>query len=535
MVAHYSPATKRLDDVVESAQRARQSVLRRFNTVKEIRDNWVTITGMPEVAEALELQDSYRHDGSELATAVSELVISKSQMAERRPTTIQHSWKVKALCLPNEQHLYVATAAIASIDTTELGSEKEMRQQLASLRLSHSDLTHSLHNEQLKNGRVFHNSCQQPATLELFGRIHRLVLKEDSQAGEEAILEGVANIRDIRRRRLGAKQLSKELALLVRAAGPNAIFGSAYEALRQTRHRAVTIADLAKNAYLGPEEIPGLWPLVAKCFGPGISKGQLAANLSRNGFIRGLEDIVSEHIASPIVVTVSRVKGASLGDKYLLMQYHDKLVDKDSNNTTWTLRSFMNRRGITPPPTFSRPNPHDLISIRLIVHGDAVTYNTLEIASQGNNAELPSGEIGAVQKINGLFRWLTSNNLNFTRYMSNGADDIWFMVPPEGITDKLGKPTQTGYRSRWLILQSLGDVLVECQMLSNLMDNLAELDPKQSHDLIKIRQMAMIDYLASRGIVSRAEVYLARRMSTLDGNVAVPAHPPRRYTLINGK
>ncbi|MBI2581469.1 hypothetical protein HYV85_06745 [Candidatus Woesearchaeota archaeon] len=538
-MALYSPATRRLEDVVGSAQIARQSVLDRFGTVREIQGNWGKIIEMPEVAEALELQDSYRREGSELATAVSELVISKSQMEERRPTAIQHAWKVKALCLPNERHPYVATAAMASIDTTETGSEEGMRQQLPTLRLSYPDLTHSLHNERLEDGRVFHNSCQQPATLELVGKIHRLVFKEDSQAKEEAIIEGVASMKGIRRRGLGAKQLSRELALLVRAAGPYAVFGSTYEAFRQTRHRAVTIADLAKNAHLGQDEIPGLWPVIAKCFGPEISKGQLAANLSQSDFIRSLEDVVSEHIAPPIVVTGSRVKGASLGDKYLLMQYYDKLVDKvdkEANNTTWTLRGFMNRRGLTCPDTFSRPNPHDLVSTMLIVHGDAVTYHALELANQGNNAVLPPGEVVAVQKMNGLLKLLTSSDGNFTRYMRNGTDDVWFVVPPEGITDKLGKPTQTGYRSRWLILQSLGDVLVEFQMLSNLMDNMAELDPKQSHDLKKIQQMTMIDYLVSQGMVSQAEVYLARRMVTLDGNVVEPSlNGKRHYSFAQAK
>ena len=112
-MAHYSPATRRLDDVVESSQRARQSVLDRFVTVREIQGNWGKIIEMPEVAEALELQDSYRREGSKLATAVSEFVINKSQMEERSPTTIQYAWKVKALCLPNERHPHVATAAMA--------------------------------------------------------------------------------------------------------------------------------------------------------------------------------------------------------------------------------------------------------------------------------------------------------------------------------------------------------------------------------------------------------------------------------------
>lgn len=539
-MALFSPTTRQLDDLFESASDARKAAIAQFPTVSAMKERWGEVIRVPEVAFALEEQEAYRLGASTLADIVSELVIRKLQKeAGAHRTHVEHAWKVKALC-PDDG--YLTSAAIASIATGEHGTEDEVRAQLNSIGLTHAHLTHSLHNETIQHGKIYHDQCQQPCRLELIGKVHRLVVKEDRDDKMNAIAEDMARLPYFRGKRFRQQAVMKELAYLLRASGTEKIYGSVYEALRQTMHRAVTIPDLVKNSEADKEQVPMLWPLLGDATERGISRNEAEARLRKNQFIRDLEEIVASHISVPIVVTVSRVKGASLGDKYLLIEHSEALKEAYDRGL---LQKFMIRVGVEPTQEMvTRGNPHDVVSESLIFHGN-LPYNPAEMvaaAANGNGrncVELP-GEKTALDKMYHIFYWLTGvppeergyqkvngnadfKSPKFDRCGEERKTAFGFSVTPGGVTDKIVIPTKTGYKSKWVLFQTPGGHVLEVQMQTNLMDTLAELDQNQSHDKRKVRQMAMIDYLVAQGIVSPAEVYFARRMSALDGNAIEPS------------
>lgn len=544
-MALFSPTTKKLEDLFESASGARKAAVARFPTVSAMKEGWSRVTKVPEVALAIEEQTEYRQQAGTLADTISELVIGKLRKeAGAKRTSVKHAWKVKAMC--GDGH-YLTSAAIASIDTGEHGTEKEVMAQLNSIRLTHADLTHSLHNETIQDGFVYHGQCQQPCRLELVGKVHRLVVKEDPSEKVNAIAEDMAKLPYFRERRFRQQAVMKELAYLLRADGTEKIYGSVYEALRQTMHRAVTIADLVKNSKASKEQVPTLWPLLGDATERGISRNEAEARLRKNPFIMGLEEIVARYISVPIVVTVSRVKGASLGDKYILIEHFRDLREAYDKGL---LQSFMRRVGVEPTEGMvTQGNPHDIVSESLIFHGN-IPYNPSAILAATANGNGKNGtafpeasEEEVLKKMYDIFYWLTGVPAEKRGYQKlNGCADFkspkfecgearetkfGFSVTPEGITDKIVIPTKTGYKAKWVLLQTPEGHILEVQMQTNLMDTMAELDPEQSHDQRKLRQMAMIDYLVEQRIVSPAKVYFARRMSALDGNAMEP--------VLNGK
>lgn len=540
-IAPFSPTTRKLEDLFESASEARKAAIAHFPAISDVRERWDEVIKLPEVTLAIEEQEEYRQKAAMLADVVSELVVRKLQKeAGANRTRVEHAWKVKAMC---DDGRYLTSAAIASINTGEHGTEDEARAQLNGIMLTHAHLTHSLHNEIIRHGEVYHSQRQQPCRLELIGKVHRLVVKEDPDDKMNAIAEDMAQLPYLRGRQFRQKVVMRELAYLLRADGTEKIYDSVYEALRQTMHRAVTIADLAKNAGFSKEQVPMLWPLLEDATERGISRNEVEARFRKNPFIRDMEEIVAKHISVPIVVTVSRVKGSSLGDKYLLIEHSEALKEAYDKGL---LQRFMRSVGVEPTQEMvARGNPHDVVSESLIFHGNQ-PYNPSEIVAASANGNGKNGtafpaasEEESLKKMYHIFYWLAGIPSDERGYQKiDGRADFrspkfckcnevretpfGFSVTPGGVTDRIIIPTRTGYRSKWVLFQNPEGDILEVQMQTNLMDTLAELDPRQSHDARKLRQMAMIDYLVEQRIVSPAEVYFARKMSALDGIAMEP-------------
>ena len=547
------PSTQRLEQVVNSFLTAKEKVLYMFNTAGLIDSNWTQIVSIPEVRFALTEQQSYRDDALQLANRVSKAALDKFKegpKVAKTPFAITYAWKVEAVC---DSHKSPVTVAHASIDAPIAASEEHVREQLKSMSLTHGHLTSSLHSETIENGRVYHTKCGSEAKLSLVGRIMRLIPVEDAEAKTDGIIEDTMRLDPLRRQNGNplrhakvAVRLETELAYLARAQGEDRIYTSLYEALRQTRHRAITLPHIAKNVPLERSRLQLLWPLLGNAVEPELSRDEVAFRLTNNPFIQALEQIVARHIANPYVVVTMRMKGESLGDKYLLMEHYDALKAATESGA---LRRYFKAMDVPLPawlkiwndgsrekPHFDMPNPHDHAAITVITHGDAVTYDHTHIASQFASGALelpPEGEITAIENLHQLFYWIGnvpvdrrgylkkdgSANFKSPKYRELGEHNSKFgfrvYLTEEGTMDRTINGTSTGYKALWVLAKDdHTDAIAELQFKTNLMDNIAETDPNQSHDLRKLQQRTMIDFLIEKGTCSRAEVYLARRLAT---------------------
>ncbi len=527
-VPTFEPTSPQLEEVVTLARTARQNVLSRHHTIQDIRGDWKSILQMGAVVNALTVQERYRRDAENLAGDITEKVISRFAESGQN-VHLDKAWKVAAVC-HNPKHAYPVTAALLSIGADEL---KDPENGLSTVKVRHTHLTHSLHTEDIRGGVVYH-TCGHPANLEFVGKINRLLPKEDAESKWEAVINEVMRLPQLRYYRgCSMQNVGDELRIVLRAFGDDGVYASGYDALRDTMHRAITIPHIAANIRLTEQNIPMLYNLLNGALSLGSHSARAEA-LAQNRFIRSLERIVADNIQVPSVVAVSRVKGASLGTKYVLMDMFEAFEDELKFNQSSVMEYFRSK-SIKFPSGFVRPNPHDIVGLTVILHGDAITYDTVKLAAELGNGkiDLPIGEEMAISDLHDLFYWLAdipsdsrgyetarNGSPDFTRPLFNKLGEretrhgFVACLTHDGVRDRTIAGTMTGYKALNVIVKTAnGGSLLEVQLRTNLMDNVSEFDPTQSHDIRKAQQHAMLDYLCGIGKVSEAEVFLARRLA----------------------
>ncbi len=473
----------------------------RYGSATEIAQDPARIFSIPSVAQLAAGLDEYRTRGRELTE--EHLTLALINYFAQNNVEITRDYGLQASC---ETHGSVAKLSI----------EKNGRplDQILSGPVSHRDLVYSHHNEPIMLGQLMCPHCQNPTSLSQYANITRVKRKKSARLEEDIVSDIAASLLGTNhpKRKEGLLKTDLEMAL-----GIGSTFLSLTDAADQVRSRLVNVEDRLRIA--APN---GKNPYK-------ILNGKMASEPGRAELAAAIGNSIAKYVEPPLLVVISRIKGKSFGDKFLLMKYSDAIQQGIEDGT---LAQYFKERNMPLP---NRPSTHaldDVIALRAIVHGDAVSYQHAR-----RDDPLPPGEENARTRIYDLFFKIAEvedeyKAMNGKRPKHKGQNDSNHRTPkylelePKTTTkgiyvsfgdvdDYIACPKSTGYQALHFTGTALSPdpqypIKFELQIKSNYSDTMEEIEGKQSHALWKQKQELMVQYLVDRGAVTRDEVYLTR-------------------------
>lgn len=553
-----------------SLQEAREEIQATFKTPEELRRQWQEALSLPKVQEfRLGFEDYLQRSGqlAEQLAGDTGIIINAVQ---RKNTAIRHAWQVSAVC-NHLEHDVPKVVAIASIPATETEGLSSPEEAIRNRRFTHADLTHSYHNERIdEQGRIICREHGVPAMLEVSAKVHRVVprSKLQPQKVEDALVEGIAakffyskgNNHQNGKHKRTLEEVKQGLEVLLRVGkGGSGIYDSTYDALEQTRHRAVTMPHIAKNA-----DLDRLSDTFKRLIGYDaearlLTPEQLAQRFRSTQLFKFVQEFAKNYIPSPVVVTQQRTKGQTLVDKLTVALHHSQLLEAFNSGE---LKAYFRKLGIEVPDEMkdNPPNLDDIVGVKALVHGDSMDYDPLDFRT--GTPQLSAEEVGEVRAkcyrvlaavadipaaMMGYERMRPKDSPNGkmprtkqrrmppdpSRPKFSGLDQkrpnglVVNLTPaPEGrFDDYIVAPKGSGYMALHLPVGStnhgLEGAVIELQIKPNVIDTFERLAQDESHERYKLQRAAQISYLLATGLMSRMEWEMNKLLLTPPGKTYV--------------
>ncbi len=442
---------------------------------------------IPEAKSFVDSLELYKIAGEELVNDnITWLLLN--YFGAKQNTEVRHIYEVIAACYSHPAPKTVAKAFIREV-------EGSIENAIPHHFFRHSDLVYSHHDERIREGTIYCKDCDRPAEISFSSKIHELVASADRKKAEDAIMEKFARYLwqsdDVPKRKKKSFPAFKgavirEMEALLNVCGN---YETLYDAFEQTRFYTVVLEDMIRNS-------------ISSLPAEGIMDNRHLLNKG----IKELQEIIAAHIDPPLLVLETRVKGQSLVDKTILKHY-EHVIQKDFRRGR--LGRFLKERGIPERDDYYF-NLEDLVGIKAIVHGDAVSY-----VIKPGKPRTNTGERKAQKKVYELMSYMLDCG-----YGQVHDPELFEGSFIEGrglrvikVKDYIKNPKRSGYKAFHLVIEADYNgipVQFELQAKSNFMDNLAELTERQSHDGRKLEQRALVDYLVETGSISRRTVEIYR-------------------------
>lgn len=553
-----------------SLREAREEIAATFKTHEELRSHRLEALNLPKVQEFRLSFEDYLERSEHLAGQLAGDHGVITSAFQQKNTEVRHAWQVSAVCY-HPGHNVPKVVAIASIPTEETEEFASPQEAIRQRRFTYADLTHSYHSERIdEQGRIICRQHGAPATLEVSAKVHRIVPKPRLPPGtiEGKIVEELANMfypngssHNSGKHERILKEVRLNLEVLLRA-GESGIYRSIYDALEQTRHRAVTAPHIAKNADLDRlsetfKELIG-YDAEARTKTP----EQLAQLFRTKLLFEAVKELAREYIPSPLVVTVQRTKGQSLIDKVTVAEHHRQLLEASKSGELQAYFRQLRRlsTGMLGEVKEKPPSLDDVVGVQALVHGDRLDYDPFDL--RGGIPKLSEGEIqeakgkcyhvlAVVANIppekKGYARMEPERTANGNgnrqrrkqrtppdpkRPMFVGLDPVRgnglvvdLTPSPSGrFDDYIVQPRGTGYMAIHLPVGStnpdLEGAVVEVQIRPNFIDNFEKLS-LNGHEARELERAAQISFLLATGRMSPMEWELNKLLLTPSGKTYV--------------
>ncbi|MBI3034289.1 hypothetical protein HYY72_03955 [Candidatus Woesearchaeota archaeon] len=506
-----------LDELVQGAlPTAIRKTENAYPSEESVRRNRQQILAWPCVKEATEFVKDYREAGEELVRQIAWFLINP--FIQEEDAEVRHELGIDAICYAHETPVTVGKLSVSERKARQYPTIDEF---LKRHKFRHSDFTYSHHAERIAEGRILcsSNHCNKAATLVPTTKIYRAVPRQENPTGiEDAIIAELAmkffpeRLRMHRHATIRHLRRDIELAL-----GVGRTFDSIYHALEQTRFYTVNTADIMNNmAHLTRADANQLKLLTPETY-----------DKIRRAFIDSVDELAAHYIRNPFIVVVTRMKGDSFADKYILKKH---VPDINRGIRDGSLNEYLAGKGLPPipkdkrtgkPKPFETPHLEDFVAMRAIVHGDAISYDLR------TGYTLPPGESVGQTRAVMVFKHIAGINSG-ERIIepqtgklvkvdaSSPFDSKGFYIDPERVDDYVNKPKPSGYRAIHVTIASTHvacrgmPIPFELQIKSNFMDNAEQRESGQHHDLKKAVQAAMVDYIVATGATSAARVEIIR-------------------------